>query len=518
MQHPQRTKLLHQLALLATCWLTIPLALPDSLVHTRFGDLRGEAVNGVERFLGIPYAAPPVGDLRWRAPRDPQPWRGVLQARAFGSACAQYGNYFTSNDSGSFGKIYGSEDCLYLNVWTPSHSGTPGEKRPVLVFIHGGSGTAGAASLPVYEASRLSRELNSVVVSVNYRLGIFGVIHLPALHTGDPREDSGSFFLLDQIKALEWVQRNIEVFGGDPRNVTAMGHSAGGVSTWSMLRSPLAKGKFRRAVVLSGIPMSAPDSALAERSETFLRNLLRADSPLKNEEQFAQLVADKGPASIRDYLYAKSTAELLAAARGLPAKSGAGHGVVLAENEDPRREFVNAVPLLMSNVADEASMRVAKKYLKPNTRVFWRYLSGGAPLQTADLFDTWPYAIYRGKTLLTNFYLRKKVADSANRLSQTGVPVYRYVFAWKDIPEPWRKLFGAFHGLDVPFIFGNFDGDSPNYLKFAWTRQNAEEREAIHYQLVTALKGFIETGDPNRYSGDLHWPRWNQDGDLTLVR
>jgi len=239
-------------------------------LKTSQGWLQGGEHDGVEYYLGIPYAEPPVGELRWRAPQSTSPWNGVREARHFASPCAQIGNFFATNNSEFFDRPFGSEDCLYLNVWAPIVQIGP---RPVLVFIHGGAGVYGAASLPLYNGERLARELGAVVVSINYRLGIFGALHMDALHTGDPIEDFGSFGLLDQIKALDWVQNNVGDYSGDANNVTVMGHSAGCVSNWSLMKSSLASGKFQKVICLSGIPLEASADRLKERSQNFINKI-----------------------------------------------------------------------------------------------------------------------------------------------------------------------------------------------------------------------------------------------------
>ena len=211
--------------------LTFAIEEPITLTS---GQVAGTALeSGVQAFLGIPFAAPPVGDLRWRAPQPPTPWQGVRQVSNQPPACMQRGNR------------YMSEDCLYLNVWTKAES--PEANLPVMVWIHGGGWTSGANSIPIYNGEQFA--LNEVVlISVNYRMNAFGWMAHPALSAESPEGVSGNYGILDHIAALEWVRDNVAGFGGDPNNVTIFGESAGGGSVYSLLATPLAKGLFHKAI------------------------------------------------------------------------------------------------------------------------------------------------------------------------------------------------------------------------------------------------------------------------------
>ena len=202
------------------------------------GAVRGLAGTGVYEFLGLPYAAPPIGNLRWRPPRPPENWRGVRDATQFGPSCPQPASAFPP------GPI--SEDCLYLNVYTPTLR--PGDHRPALVWIHGGGLTQDAGR--DYDPSELAAD-GIVVVTINYRLGALGFLAHPALDSR-PGGPNGNYGLMDQQTALRWVQRNVRRFGGDPHNVTIAGQSAGGLSVLAQLASPGARGLFQRAIVQSG--------------------------------------------------------------------------------------------------------------------------------------------------------------------------------------------------------------------------------------------------------------------------
>ena len=223
---------------------------------TTSGPLEGVRSDSLDVFRGIPFASPPVGSLRWRAPQPVPPWRGVRSAAAFGSACQQMAGLSLEN-GGDPGPL--SEDCLYLNVWTPRAE--PGARLPVMVWFHGGALIFGAGSLKLYDGVALARQ-GVVVVTINYRLGPLGYFVHPALDRAAPRGPA-NFGLLDQMAALRWVQRNIEAFGGDPQQVTLFGQSAGAQSVLALMVSPMSRGLFQRAVAQSpyGMPSHSRDQA-----------------------------------------------------------------------------------------------------------------------------------------------------------------------------------------------------------------------------------------------------------------
>jgi len=226
----------------------VPTRDPNSSVEVRIdaGQLRGlPDPTGVLVFRGIPFAAPPVGDGRWQAPKPPHPWPGIRQATSFGARCPQQRGPAGAGP----GALASSEDCLFLNVWTTAPNA--GGRRPVLVWFHGGGGVGGTGGIPALDGRALAQK-GLVVVTVNYRLGLLGYLAHPALSAESPRRVSGNYALLDQIAALQWVQRNIATFGGDRSRVTVGGSSAGARGVATLLVSPLARGLFHRAILQSG--------------------------------------------------------------------------------------------------------------------------------------------------------------------------------------------------------------------------------------------------------------------------
>ena len=239
-------------ALLLACSGAIAAPAAAQVVDAPAGRVRGSEEAGVRVFKGIPYARPPVGERRWRAPQPLARWQGTRPAQQFGPACVQA--------QGGPPSVYSnppmpvSEDCLSLNVWSPKDA----KRAPVLVWIHGGALTSGSSREPIYDGRKLA-ERGVVVVSINYRLGILGWLAHPALSAEDPQQRSGNYGLMDQIAALRWVRDNIAAFGGDPRRVTIAGESAGGLSVLYLMTSPDARGLFGQAVAQSSYMISMPE-------------------------------------------------------------------------------------------------------------------------------------------------------------------------------------------------------------------------------------------------------------------
>lgn len=472
-------------------------------VETVQGWVRGTTDAGVVRFLGLRYAAPPTGDNRWRAPRPAPVWSDVRDAREFGSSCTQYGNFYVANDPTAFDRPYGDEDCLFLNVWRPVAESAP---RPVLVFIHGGGGVSGSASYPLYDATRLARELDAVVVSFNYRLGFFGNLRLPALQTGDATDASGSYGLLDQIAALNWVQTNIAAFGGNPDNVTVMGHSAGCVTAWALMRAPRAAGSFDRVICLSGLPFVGDEEAHAERAQHFVGNWLEQDAApgesIADWNDWTKLSLARRSTLLRN---APSNA-LLEAGKDIANVPFAVDGTVQLDTADHRPAY--PVPALIGNTRDEATLFVFKRFGGPDRGELWELINNQRDHVTrADFFDGWfDRSAFTVASWIGSYVLRARVDGAADLLATFDVPVFRYQFEWDHMPQPWRGVFGVYHGLDLPFIFGNFERDHPAFTRFSWGLADTAELEVIHDRFIRAISGYIRTGRPG---GDPAWPEWN---------
>jgi len=272
------------LTVISTGWTQIVTAQTTSkTVKVNAGVLQGVVSGDVHAFKGIPYAAPPVGNLRWRSPQPVTPWKGTRQAVKYGNDCVQLP---IPGDAGAGGSIRG-EDCLYLNVWTPA-SLKPGEKLPVLVWIHGGGFLNGAASVPFFDGSQFARQ-GVILVGINYRLGHMGFFAHPALSAEGGA--LANYALMDQLAALKWVQQNIGAFGGDRNQVTIAGESAGGISVVHLLTWPAAKGLFHRAYQVAAETTSYPAANSIRRSDPCPRlkrlalRLLKVSASQTQEQQ-----------------------------------------------------------------------------------------------------------------------------------------------------------------------------------------------------------------------------------------
>ncbi|MEH6571508.1 MAG: carboxylesterase family protein, partial [Halioglobus sp.] len=296
---------------------------------TRYGQVIGFIDNNESHtWMGIPYAQAPVGELRWRAPLEPQSWEGTYEALQAGDFCKQFGSQMESRPPSEWGKPIGSEDCLKLNIFAPAFAADAvpeGDQRlPVMVYVHGGGNMVGYANQFKYSGTQLANTHDVVVVTFNYRLGPFGWFSHPALNSGGSAEDqSGNYGNLDSIRALKWVQDNIEAFGGNPDNVTLFGESAGGMNTFVLLASPLAQGLFHKAIVQSGIttkttPLSSAQNYVnsaepgdKNSSREVLNSFLVADGLAGSRQEATEYQNGMSSAEISDYLRSKSADDLL---------------------------------------------------------------------------------------------------------------------------------------------------------------------------------------------------------------
>ena len=534
----------------------------DSLRReTRFGPVVGvddSAKSGTFAWKGVPFAKPPVGDLRWRPPVDPQPWKRPRLVREFGNACAQNGRLFSPGANNRYDETIattlntavGSEDCLYLNIWQPARHG---KHLPVIVFVHGGSNISGYTADPVYDGATLARTANAVVVTVNYRLGIFGFFNQPVLKTGDPIEDSGNFAMLDIKKALEFVRDNIRHFGGNPKNVTLMGQSAGGVNVYAMLTSPLvveARQKlFHRLVPISGglslaselppgsIATLAPASAFLLQGNLFLQQQLIADGLATDAASAAAYVASHTTQELAGYLRSRSTAALLATVLTRLTPLGIGGSGPIPEGTvlpvDPVAEIQAGrylrVPILAGNTRDEGKLFPTLLALSPA-------LGGvsGRLVTDAQLFNIqfsyrpndrpqiaitdWIPAVYLPvDTPVTGFNARTDLLNRIffiasrdsilNALRAQQDELWYYQFDWALEPYPFNEIYGAAHAFDLPFIFGTF-GPSL-FSNVVNSTANRPGRLALARAMMRSLGAFARHGDPNESAGlDVHWPVW----------
>jgi para-nitrobenzyl esterase len=486
------------------------------VVRIAGGLVSGADLDGLHAYLGIPYAAPPVGDLRWRPPEPTRAWDGVRACVTYGPSCPQ-----PSGTGLSFFPLGETdEDCLYLNVWTPVGAGTdatapgaaqgtaaPHEALPVMVFIHGGGFATGSGSLEMYSGAGLAR-LGAVVVTINYRLGPLGFLAHPKLTREDPQGTSGDYGLLDQIAALEWVRDNIAGFGGDPGAVTVFGESAGGMSICDLMVSPRAEGLFERAIV-----ESAPFDSRGAGMDA-VRSL--PDAETAGRELSERLGCDEAPDELAA-LRAVPVGRLLGAADRTVERLAGGigfgpvvDGVVLPG--DPAALFaagdVHDVDLLVGANADEANLFLLGMRDKTPAQLtaFVRRLYAPDDAAVLGLFPASRYgsrtaALSKAVTVM-GFLAPARFA--AATVAGAGDGAYLYHFARR---PPAVGGLGAFHGLELPYVFGN-----P-----VMTLDVTEGADgALSAAMMEYWVSFARDGDPNE-AGLPRWPRYDATSDRCLV-
>jgi para-nitrobenzyl esterase len=477
------------------------------LVRVDSGELQGVVDDGVASFKGIPFAAPPVGELRWRPPQPAARWTGVRQAAEFGADCMQ-GRFGPPPAPGAPPARVPSEDCLFLNVWRPA-SATSGAKLPVMVWIHGGGFVGGSGASPNTSGAQFAKQ-GVVLVSINYRLGRFGFFAFPALSHERPEETKSNYAYMDQIAALQWVRRNIAAFGGDPDNVTIFGFSAGGVSVHSLLASPMARGLFHKAIAESG---GSRDSVLTARP-------MRGDGvdpnyPVSAETigiNFARSMGITGTdqaalASLR----ALSAEDVL---RGPPAQPGVSvpsyettpvlDGKLVTETAETaykaRRQ--PRVPLLLgSNSADTAGNRIRATTKEQLFGRFGRWSAQAKAAYDPDGSTDLATLIARAND---DFGQAEPARFAANAFAANGSPVYLYRFSYVQAAMRERLRTGAPHGGEIGFVFDTLSagrGGAPT------TEDQAVARMAHSYWI-----NFARTGDPNG-PGLPAWPRHDPSKD-----
>lgn len=521
---------------------------PPEVRETAYGTVRGadaSAITGTYSWKGIPFAKPPVGELRWQPPVAPVAWSGERDATRFGNACLQMGrlygpganNRFDDSIGQTLGTPVGSEDCLTLNIWRPA---TTQDNLPVLLFLHGGSAISGYTADPVYDGAALARSANAVVVTANYRLDVLGFFQMPQLHTG-AQAYTGNYALLDNVQALSFIQRNIGSFGGNAGNVTLMGQSAGAGNVLALLTSPQAAGLFHKALPISGgtslpsqlpagaIPTLNPASKYATQSAALLAALVQADGLAPDAAAAAALVAGWTPAQTSSYLRGKDGRVVLQTVlrAGLTGSGPIPDGVVLPA--DPIAEMAagryHKVPVLSGYTADEAKLFAPFLALlggKPGMKIsdaerfaMTQAFNPDAPtaLTVADIIDpsylpvTAPATGYNARMkLLGSLFIDPSRDNLLNTLRTQQSNVWSYQFNWAQQPAPWNDVYGAAHGFDLPFVFGNF---GPSLLaKAANSTANQPGRLALSGVMMDSVRAFVHTGNPNHAGLGQEWQPW----------
>lgn len=423
------------------------------VASTTLGDLRGDWHEGVARFAGIPFAAAPVGDLRFRPPAPRAPWDDVRDATAFAAVCPQNPSMMDALFGGDAEPW--DEDCLHLNVWTISPEPSPsGDGLPVMVWIHGGGFEMGSGSSPIYDGTRFARD-GVVFVSINYRLGSLGFLDLTSV---DPTEaGSGNVGLLDQVAALEWVRDNIAAFGGDPGNVTIFGESAGSTSVSLLLSMDRAKGLFHRAIAQSGGAMAksphqaADDTAellaaagvttIAELRSMPVEELLRAHASMaaaRIAEPEAVLARTSNPVAFLAFTpVADGVIVPHDPVAAIAAGSSAGVDVIAGSNLEEWKLFA----LMAPGATDDESLRKRTGLLVDDVDALLDTYRQEHPEATpADLESA----------LLTDIVFRIPACDLLDAQARHG-GVRQYRFDWKS--PAWGGMIGAAHAVEIPFVF-----------------------------------------------------------------
>ena len=452
--------------------------------------------SGIHLFKGIPFAAPPVGDLRWREPAAVVPWDGVLTADTWGTHCMQgemFGGPLTTRDD-SMG-----EDCLYLNVWTPTQD--PDAALPVFVVLHGGGFAAGAGSEPRTDGEWYARQ-GIVVVEPNYRLGLFGFMAHPELSEESGDHGSGNYGMLDQVAALRWVQDNVAAFGGDPDNVTINGESAGSMSVSALMASPLSKHMVHKAIGQSGAFFPQPAGGLV------------SENTLEDKEQDGlRFAASVGAESLAE-LRAMPADTLLAAVMSQNGGWGYGPGIDGYFLERPVADiFADGeqadIPLLAGWTSSELGMSVALNPEKPTTDTFRAELLDKFGDRADEALEVYPaddeeQLLQSAADLASDLLISYVTWKWIETHDSTGTaPVYRYRFD-RTRPDAPASIFGALHADDIEYAFNTLDSKPAEW-------QAADY--AVADTMATAFAHFILTGNPNG-DGVPDWPEFGESGQV----
>ena len=479
-----------------------------AIVETSSGKMEGAYQDGLFVFKGVPYAAPPVGRLRWLPPEPPVLWSGVRPALRFGNIAPQNGGLDMIESLSVTG--HQDEDCLFLNIWTP---GLDDGRRPVLVWIHGGAFNIGSASQPPYRGSVLASRGDVVVVSINYRLGVLGFLNLGEV-TGGRIPATGNEGLLDQIEALAWVRDNIISFGGNPDNVTLFGESAGGMSIGCLIAMPRARGLFHKAILESGVG----NTALPKEAAVAVSRMLLDAVEVKADDieglrslSFERLLA--GDVAVRMKLAAPG--EAMRATVTAPVIDG--DILPLAHLDAVRQGAAASVPVIIGTNLEEWRFfaMMGSDFPRMDEAEVLRRVQAFVPANhAAAIVDVYRRArVARGESVtpldlvtavLTDLMFRIPGLQVVEALKDRGVPAYNYLFNWKS--PAMGGLLGACHVLEIGFVFGTHDSSFCG---------SGPEADRLSRSMQDAWISFARTGDPSCDSLGV-WPPYG-DRRLTMI-
>jgi para-nitrobenzyl esterase len=468
------------------------------VVETAMGKIRGTIEDKVSCFRGVPYGASTAGSMRFMPPEKPQPWTGVRDAVELGYRSPQGASTLIPEVAAVDAGEPASEDCLVLNVWTPSAKAAPGHKRPVMVWLHGGGFTSGSGGFKIYDGVNLAGKYDVVVVTVNHRLNAFGYLYLADLG-GAKYANSTNVGMLDIVAALQWVQDNISNFGGDPANVTIFGQSGGAAKVSTLLAMPAARGLFHRAVIESGASIRGiPRDAANKSTEAFLAKVGLKPNQI---DELQNLPVD----------------------RLVQALAGGRFGAVVdgktlpANPFDPTApEITASVPLLIGTTQTEVTF-FAGQQLDPidqasaRARVKQTFHSSDADtdkiVAAYKNVDPGISNIDIALESASDAFAWTNALTAAERKAALGrAPAYMYYFKWRS-PVRDGKL-KAMHCMEIPFVFDNPDAGRP-------MTGSGEDRYALAAKISGAWVAFARTGNPSQKG--LAWPAYNTSKRSTMI-
>lgn len=451
----------------------------DTPVVTKQGTLKGANFDGGRVYYDVPYAAPPTGPMRWKPPEPARAWSGVRDATRRGAACVQPDQGWNAGDAAR-----GSEDCLHLNIWVPRHRA--GESLPVMVWFHGGAFVGGAGNTSLYDGEEIARR-GVILVTVNYRLGIFGYLSHPDLAAESGRGRSGNYGLLDQIAALRWIKQAIPAFGGDSGNVTIFGQSAGSASVGLLVASPLAKGLMKRAIFESGPPFGALLGRLPQLEEAEVADRRLGDLATLRKLDPRQLLSlwdrRENPDDKRLGPVVDGYAVPHEPAGSYGSGAAAGFSVLVGYNsrEFPATISPDALQKELVSLFGGNAGEVAQFYEDRVDRA--RYGSVSDQLSTDTMFGC-----------------------GTVRLADVAGAAWLYEFAQPSPGEPMVR-----HSSELPYVFGNANKDGKVLSK----RPFNSEEAALSRLIIDFWTNFAKTGDPNG-PGLVKWPRYNSAGGARI--
>jgi len=496
----------------------------NTVVQTEYGKLRGYVNEGRTLvWKGVPYAKPPVGELRWMAPQDPDSWNGVREAIFPAQECTQL---LTTREWIRTGEAVGSEDCLYVDIYRPQRPAYHREQLPVYVWIHGGSNNFGSAKL--YDGGVLAQRSDVVVVVLQYRLGPLGWFYHPAVQTGgaDMLSDSGNLGTLDHAQALKWIRDNIAAFGGDPDNVTITGESAGAHNVMNMVVSSRGKDLFHRAMSQSG-GMTTKTPAIARGlANGTIERVLRYKEGLSAAEAAQRRIDMENAGTLEAYLRSTDAKTFFLAIikyGTIGTYDGIQDGMVIPAGgwiATIREGKHNMVPIILGSNEYESKAfmplygpTVKSYFAVPSSTYSWfnliDVLKGNLTLDAVlptqadrDLYEI------AGKYGSRNW--RAKFVDTlANELAQVQDNVYAYLFKWGGIgsgPSPFDFIYGAGHAMEIPFFFG----EDQDLFGYSFTPQNETGRKDLQAAMMEYLAQFVRTDNPNPLGSNLPlWEEWS---------